>query len=212
MPHFFRFPAFLLVSTLVLAGCSGSPQARQAISSSSPAPTTAASPNATPAPETSSAASPSPSEDGQTYQEQNGLFSISFPQGYQYQETGSGIAFVSGDQGFGGSVDFGPAEGSQLSTDQLEEALKIEYEKRLQDVSWQSSAVQPDGSVRVDWVGQDSDGNNLDAISFVEQRGDTIFILNLFGINKAYQTYNSDAEAIVNSYRPGGSAQSGARS
>jgi hypothetical protein len=50
-------------------------------------------------------------------------------------------------------------------------------------------------------VGRDTDGNDLDAISFVEQRGDTIFILNLYGINKAYADYNSDAETIVGSYR-----------
>jgi len=41
----------------------------------------------------------------------------------------------------------------------------------------------------------------LDAVSFVEQRGDTIYILNLFGVNKSYQDYNSDAEKIVGSYR-----------
>jgi hypothetical protein len=38
-------------------------------------------------------------------------------------------------------------------------------------------------------------------VSLVEQRGNTIYVLNLFGINKPYQNYNTDAEAIVNSYQ-----------
>ncbi|MBD2461803.1 hypothetical protein H6G89_12160 [Oscillatoria sp. FACHB-1407] len=201
--------SLLLIATLTISAC-GSQTAEKP-----PTPTTAASP-ASPAPEASIAASPSPAaeaspeaspeapaaaETAETYREKDGLFEISFPEGYTHQDTGSGVAFVSGDQGFGGSVDFGSAQGNQLNNTQLEEALKTEYEKRLEQVTWQGSEEQPDGSVRVDWVGTDQQGNELDAVSFVEQRGDNIFILNLFGINKAYQDYQPDAEAIVSSYR-----------
>lgn len=207
MRHFFRsarFAPVILASVLALSACNNSdtqtvdkPPLEPADSTAqSAAPTTEASPDAT-----AQAPEPEASAGGQTYREKDGLFEISLPAGYNFQETGSGVAFVSSDQSFGGSVDFGSAQGNQLDNSQLENALKAEYEKRLNQVTWQASEVQPDGSVRVDWVGQDTDGNTLDAVSFVEQRGDTIFILNLFGINKAYQDYNSDAEAIVSSYK-----------
>ncbi len=136
-----------------------------------------------------------------TYTEPSGLFEISFPEGYSYEETGTGIVFLSPDQQFGGSVDFGAANGIQLTNDQLEVALKEEYEERLTGVEWQGTSIQADGSVRVDWIGTDSQGNILDSISFVEQRGDTIFILNLHGINAQYANYNTVAQAIVNTYR-----------
>jgi hypothetical protein len=208
------FSAFLIVSALVVSACgslSTNSTENQAPSATSPLVTSPeASPEAAPevaaAEGSSESASPAPadapaSSNATSYQEPNDLFQISFPEGYTHQETGSGIAFVSADKGFGGSVDFGSAQGQQLNTAALEEALKEEYENRLEDVAWQGSEIQPDGSVRVDWVGRDTDGNDLDAISFVEQRGDTIFILNLYGINKAYADYNSDAETIVGSYR-----------
>lgn len=143
----------------------------------------------------------SSSDTPQVYREPNGLFEISLPSDYKFEETGSGIAFASGDEGFAGSVDYGSAQGQTLTNEDMEAALKSEYEERLKEVTWQGSEVQPDGSVRVDWVGTDPQGNQLDAISFVEQRGDTIYILNLFGVNQAYQNYNQDAEVIVGSYR-----------
>jgi hypothetical protein len=209
------FSAFLIVSAVVVSACGSlstnstetqSPSPASPLTASPDAAASPVSPDATSAPESPSApASPAPdssaSSSATTYQEPNDLFQISFPEGYTHQETGSGIAFVSADQGFGGSVDFGSAQGQQLSTEQLEESLKQEYQNRLEDVAWQGSQIQPDGSIRVDWVGRDTDGNDLDAISFVEQRGDTIFILNLYGINKAYADYNADAETIVGSYR-----------
>ena len=138
---------------------------------------------------------------GQTYYEPSGLFEISFPAGYTYEDTGSGIAFVSADQKFGGSVDYASSQGRVFSLAQLEASLKSEYEKRISNIVWQDSSPQPDGSLRLDWVGRDRSGNMLDAVSFVEQRGNTIFILNLFGINAAYQDYNSDADAIVSTYQ-----------
>jgi ABC-type phosphate transport system substrate-binding protein len=198
------FTPLLLASVLTLSACGEATTGES--TSTSPAPSVEASPSAvvpSTAPQTPTAQSPnSSSTDGSVaYQEPSGLFQISFPQGYTYEETGSGVAFASSDEGFAGSVDFGSAQGQQLSNEDLETALKEEYEKRLQAVTWQKSEIQPDGSVRVDWVGTDPDGNELDAISFVEQRGDNIFILNLFGVNRAYQDYNNDAEVIVGSYR-----------
>ncbi|NJO80102.1 MAG: hypothetical protein HC827_17355 [Cyanobacteria bacterium RM1_2_2] len=137
----------------------------------------------------------------QVYREKSGLFQIAFPKGYTHKTTGSGVAFVSADQGFAGAIDFGSADGKQLTTQQLEASLKAEFTNRLQEVKWQTAQVQPDGSLRLDWTGKDKTGNNLDAVSIVEQRGNTIFVLNLFGVNKPYQNYNTDAEAIVNSYQ-----------
>jgi hypothetical protein len=182
------FSAFLIISAVVVSACgslSTNSTETQAPSATSPLVTSPeASPEAAPeiaaAEGSSESASPAPadapaSSNATSYQEPNDLFQISV----------------------GGSVDFGSAQGQQVNTAALEEALKEEYENRLEDVAWQGSEIQPDGSVRVDWVGRDTDGNDLDAISFVEQRGDTIFILNLYGINKAYADYNSDAETIV---------------
>jgi hypothetical protein len=158
-------------------------------------------PTASPSPGASPFPSPSVTAEKQTYQDTKGRFEISFPKGFVYQDTGSGVAFVSADQGFAGAVDFGSAQGQKLSAEQLEAALKTEYENRLSNVSWQKTERQSDGSIRVDWNGKDKQGNALDAVSFVEQRNDTIFILNLFGVNKPYQNYQQDAETIVTSYK-----------
>ncbi|MBI4782951.1 MAG: hypothetical protein HY785_16760 [Oscillatoriophycideae cyanobacterium NC_groundwater_1537_Pr4_S-0.65um_50_18] len=202
MKYALRFASLMVLAALVISACGKSPSTASSAPAQSPL-DTAASPVA---PSSLPSASPAPSvtastTDGQVYKEKNNLFEITFPEGYTYQETGSGLAFVSGDQGFGGSVDFGAAQGNKLTNEQLEKALKDEYEKRLEALEWQETKPQPDGSIRVDWTGKDPQGNALDAVSFVEQRGDTIYILNLFGVNKSYQDYNSDAEKIVGSYR-----------
>jgi hypothetical protein len=207
----------MMIAALSLVACEGD----RATEETSPAPGAASPAPESPAAETSpSPAAPdapiaispdsetpgtqpemAPAPGGNSYQEPNGLFQIAFPDGYSFQETGSGIVFISRDEKFGGSVDYGSAQGAQLSNQQLEDGLKAEYEDRLQDITWQGSEIQPDGSVRVDWIGTDPQGNQLDAISFVEQRGDTIFILNLFGVNAPYQDYNDDAREIVSTYR-----------
>jgi hypothetical protein len=154
-----------------------------------------------PSPSPTVTPSASPTQQQQVYREKSGLFQIALPRGYTHKTTGSGVAFVSADQGFAGAIDYGSAEGKQLTTQQLEASLKAEFSNRLQDVKWQTAQVQPDGSLRIDWTGKDKTGNTLDAISIVEQRGNTIFVLNLFGVNKPYQNYNTDAEVIVNSYQ-----------
>jgi hypothetical protein len=201
MKKIFSVTSLLLASVLTLSACTKQ-TATETPSPAASSPTPEASvASASPSPSPEASASVDPTALAQTYKEKDGLFEISFPEGYKYQETGSGIAFVSGDEKFGGSVDFGSAQGGQLSTKQLEDSLKSEYEKRLEQVAWQGSEIQPDGSIRVDWIGRDKEGNDLDAVSFVEQRGDNVFILNLFGVNKPYQDYGADAEAIVGSYR-----------
>jgi hypothetical protein len=201
MKSAFRLASLFLLSALTLSACKQGASTANNPTADKPNSETAALP-ASPSPAVASASpTPTTAAGDQAYKGKNDLFEISFPKGYTYQETSSGVAFVSKDQGFGGSVDFGSAQGNKLTKDQLESALKSEYEHRLKNVKWQQSSMQPDGSIRVDWLGKDPDGNALDAVSFVEQHGDTIFILNLFGVNKSYQTYNTDAESIVKSYR-----------
>ncbi len=178
--------------SLALAGCNQpQPVAVEPSVSPSPLPT----PISIPAPQ----ASPTPQI--QTYRHKNNLFEISFPRGYSFKTTSSGVAFVSADQQFAGAVDYGSAEGKQLNNQQLEASLKAEFTNRLKEVSWQAAKVQPDGSLRIDWTGKDKSDKALDAVSLVEQRGNNIYVLNLFGIDKPYQNYNSDAETIVNSYQ-----------
>lgn len=215
MKYTSAFASLLLVSALTLAGCGGGTDTASTDTSSSTAteapaadaPTADAPAADAPAAETpaetpaDTPAADAPAGSGQTYAEPSGLFEISFPAGYEFQETGSGIMFVSSDQKFGGSVDFGSAQGGQLTNEQLEAALKQEYENRLTEVEWQATETQPDGSIRIDWIGTDPQGNTLDSVSFIEQRGDNIFILNLHGINAQYANYNTDAQAIVNTYK-----------
>lgn len=196
------FSLFLLACTLT--GCN-------LTRSQTPAAVTAPSPIAVSpsAPSTPAASTPVPSlfpspsvtAETQLYRDKSGRFEIAFPKGFVYQDTGSGVAFASADQGFAGAVDFGSAQGQKLTPNQLEAALKAEYQNRLKSVSWKRSALQSDGSIRIDWTGKDEQGNSLDALSFVEQRGDTIFILNLYGVNQPYQKYQQQAEAIAKSYR-----------
>lgn len=217
MKNSFRFALLAFTATLTLAACGRTNVANNPTASSPAAsapaesPTTGASPSApVPLPDGDGDASPAPSPQAsapanagssQTYRQPQGLFEISFPAGYTYREADSTLTFSSGDGGFGGVVEYGSAEGKRLTTQQLEDALKQGYEDRLEEVSWQDTQLQPDGSVRVDWIGRDKEGRDLDAISFIEQRGDTIFILNLFGVDKPYNDYNDDAEAIVGAYR-----------
>lgn len=208
--------SLLLVSTLALAGCGGGDSAAEdpttgdSATTETPAETPTGEAPSADAPATGDAPAETPTAQApateapagsQVYQEPSGLFEVAFPSGYEFQETGSGVVFVSADDQFGGSVDFGPAQGQQLTNDQLETGLKQEYETRLTEVEWQGTEVQPDGSLRLDWIGTDPQGNVLDSVSFVEQRGDNIFILNLHGINAQYANYNTDAQSIVNTYR-----------
>jgi hypothetical protein len=200
MKKFLHLIPIILVSVLSISACSNQSADTSSVPSS-PLSSTLAVGSEAPSNPIAQPTSPVATTNGHSYREPNGLFEISFPKGYTYQATNTGVVFLSGDGGFGGSVDFGSAQGSQLTPEQLEAGLKTEYEKRLQTVTWQGNVPQPDGSMRVDWVGTAPDGNKLDANSFIEQRGDTILILSLFGINKSYQAYTKDSEMILDTYR-----------
>lgn len=153
----------------------------------------------------------SPTPLTQTYRDPQGRFEISFPQGYRHRriwsdrnpQEATGILFLAPDRDFGGSVEFTSAQGKTLTLNQLEAELKKYYTSLLKDVSWEGSEPQPEGSLRLDWQGTNPEGNRLDGVSFIEQRGDTIFVLNLYGINQPYQAHGGDAKAIVSSYRVG---------
>lgn len=193
-----RLIPLLLSPVLLLAACGKT----SPISDNVPSP--AATPVASTSP-SSPAASPSPGTSTlkQTYQEANGAFAIGFPDGYVYQKTATGVVFHSKDEAFRGEVVFGSAQGGKYTNEQLETFLKEAYKANLKltEVEWQQTEKQSDGSLRIDWVGKDPQGNTLDAESFIEQRDDTIYILTLSGVNKSYKDYFADAEAIVSSYQ-----------
>ncbi|WP_348254285.1 hypothetical protein [Leptolyngbya sp. ST-U4] len=199
-----RVFSLFVLPLCALTGCNLTRSQSPVTATSSPqaiavSPSTSPAPSASPVP--SLFPSPSVTAETQLYREKTGRFEIAFPKSFVYQDTGSGVAFASDDQGFAGAVDFGSAQGQKLTPPQLEAALKTEYQNRLKTVSWAKSTLQSDGSIRIDWTGKDEQDNALDAVSFVEQRSDTIFILNLYGVNKPYQSYQQQAEAIVKSYR-----------
>jgi uncharacterized lipoprotein len=199
MTHTVRVMTLLLLSALILAAC-GKPNVTNSIQ---PSPATAASPSATPVPSASASPEATNPELTQTYKEPAGSFEISFPKNYQYEQAETGVIFRSGDQAFRGEVVFGSSQGEKYTSQQLESFLKEAYRTNLKltEVEWQKTESQPDGSLRIDWIGKDPQGNQLDAESFIEQRGDTIYILTLSGINKPYLDYLADAQAIVSSYR-----------
>ena len=137
---------------------------------------------------------------GETYQEPDGAFEIALPPGYQTEETGSGIKFISADGGFKGIVDFAAIE-EDLGVDRLEGALRQYLEETLTEVEWQNSRLEPDGSVRVDWVGKSPQGEQLDAVSYIEQRGNTLYTLSLYGVNKAFDDYSEDVAIVLKGYK-----------
>lgn len=202
MKYAVRLAFFVLLSGLALSACTRNTNT----SNANPSPRVPASLADSPeSPASSPNASPtlSPTVLTQTYREPEGAFQISLPRGYQYERTETGIIFNSPDGSFRGEVVFGSAQGETYTNDQLEAFLKEAYRANLNlaEVEWQQTAVQPDGSLRIDWIGKDAQDTVLDAESFIEQRGDTIFILTLSGINEPYIDYINDAQAIVSSYR-----------
>lgn len=136
----------------------------------------------------------------QAYQDAADRFAIALPPGYTATPTATGMMFISADGKFGGLIDVGPAQGHWFSLAELESALKTEYERRLSTVTWQGSYEHAQGGVRIDWIGQDPSGNQLDAISFIQQQGDAIFVLSMWGVNTPYSTYNNDADLIFATY------------
>jgi hypothetical protein len=199
MNHAVRLISLLLLSTLMLVACG-----KTNLTNTIQPPAAVPSPSVAPTPTVETSASPQQTPElTQTYEEPQGSFAISFPEGYQYEQSEKGVIFRSADEAFRGEVVFGSAQGGKYTSDQLEAFLKEAYRTNLKltEVEWQKTEAQPDGSLRIDWVGKDPQGNVLDAESFIEQRGDTIYILTLSGINKPYLDYLTDAQAIVSSYR-----------
>ncbi|NJO39697.1 MAG: hypothetical protein HC769_05495 [Cyanobacteria bacterium CRU_2_1] len=199
MNYALRFVFFLLVSAVALAACGRLTSVSSNVQPSSPSPSvtpTSPSPSA-------SAPSPTPPTQPQTYKEPGGAFEITLPSGYQYQPTETGVIFQSVDHAFRGEVVFGSAQGGKYNNEQLEAFLKQSYKTNLNlaELESKGSQEQPDGSLRVDWAGQDPQGNRLEAESFIEQRGNTIYILTLSGVNRSYSDYLKDAQAIVSSYK-----------
>jgi hypothetical protein len=134
-----------------------------------------------------------------TYRPRNTEFEVTLPSQYDIQPQRDGVAFISSDGGFGGEVVFFEEE-EPLDADDLEDALKEIYDELLDGASWQLSEIQPDGSVRLDWRGTTPEGKELDAVSYIEQRNDTVFILNVYGIDRPYDAFLDDSQTIIGSY------------
>lgn len=151
--------------------------------------------------ETEASRTPLP-DDIQIYQDDSGLFALALPKGYSFEAIDQGMTFRSADEGFGGAIAYQIVEGDEpLSTEALESRLREEIENQFSDVTWQSdSQPQPDGSLRLDWQAQTSDGKTLDALSFIEQHGKVIYIFHAHGIDQPYNEYNRDAEIIAGTY------------
>jgi len=145
-----------------------------------------------------------------TYRPRKNQFEVTLPEKYDAQPQKDGVAFLSPDGGFGGEVVFFKEE-KPLDAKELEDKLKEIYEGLLGEVSWQFSEIQPDGSVRVDWRGTTPEGRELDAVSYIEQRDNMIFVLNVYGIDKPYDSYLDDSQTIIGSYltMPEGAGEAG---
>lgn len=138
--------------------------------------------------------------EGNTYRAPQDAFEISFPDNYAKQPQEQGLTFVSSNGEFGGEVTYFQVD-RDYTTKELEDLYKERYNEILDEVAWQISELQPDGSVRIDWRGRNAAGEDLDAIGYIEQHGDRVYILNLYGINEAYDIYLEDSQTIVGSYQ-----------
>jgi len=138
-------------------------------------------------------------DEDNTYRPRNLEFEVTLPDGYEIQPQRDGVAFISSDGGFGGEVVFFD-EADPLDADDLEDRLKDIYDELLDGASWQLSEIQPDGSVRLDWRGTTPEGRELDAVSYIEQRDEVVFILNVYGIDRPYDAFLDDSQTIVGSY------------
>lgn len=137
----------------------------------------------------------------QIYRDDSGLFALALPTGYDYDTRDNGITFLSDDEGFGGVIQFQTTEVKNITPDSLGDVLQQTLEAQFSDVTWQSELEeQPDGSFRREWKGTNGLGEELDALSFIEQHGTTIYILTAFGIDRPYSEYNDDAEIIAGTY------------
>ncbi|MGB3613046.1 MAG: hypothetical protein WBA10_04570 [Elainellaceae cyanobacterium] len=140
-------------------------------------------------------------DDVQIYRDENEMFVLALPKDYTYESSDRSMTFAAPDGGFGGEVDYAAAEAS-LTPPKLEERLKQMLQERFVEVSWEDGSAneQSDGSLRLDWQGISSDGQQLDALSFIEQHGEVVYILTAHGVDRPYKDYNDDARIIVGSY------------
>ncbi|MEB3211695.1 MAG: hypothetical protein VKL39_10080 [Leptolyngbyaceae bacterium] len=140
-------------------------------------------------------------DDVQIYRDESDLFALAFPAGYTYESIDNGITFLSEDEGFGGIIQYQDTEVENIAPESLNEVLRATIEAQFSDVSWQSDLQeQADGSFRLDWNAVNPAGQPLDALSFIEQHGETLFILTAYGIDRDYSDYNDDARIIVGTY------------
>lgn len=139
---------------------------------------------------------------GSTYRDPRGLFEIFLPAGYTSQVLDTGVLyFQSADQNFTGVVMCAVMAGTPPSREQLEAIVKSTNAEFFSNVTWQSTQIQPNGTLVMPWVGRDPNGSNLDSIAYVEQRSNQLCMLNLSAIDRPYSDYSSDAQAILSSYR-----------
>lgn len=140
-------------------------------------------------------------EDVQIYRDKDEMFALALPPGYTHEAGDQSVRFTAADDGFGGEVDYSQVE-ETFTRDQLEAQLQRALQERYVDISFAEAGAkeQEDGSLRLSWQGKNSDGAQLDALSFIEQHGQTLYILTAHGINRPYVAYNNDARVIVGSY------------
>ncbi len=138
--------------------------------------------------------------EGSTYRHPQGLFEISFPPNYARQPQANGLSFLSANGQFGGEVIYFEVE-ETFTTQELEELYRQRTQEAFSRIAWQRSELQPDGSVRLDWRGKNAGGQDLDAIGYIEQHGNRVHILDVYGINQSYDIYLEDSRLIVGSYQ-----------
>lgn len=140
-------------------------------------------------------------ENVQIYRDEDGMFALALPEAYEYVSGDRGMTFSSADGGFGGEIDYALIP-EPLTAQQLEDRLKRSLQEGFVDVSWEkdSAEEQSDGSLRQSWRGLNSEGQQLDALSFIEQHSGTVYTLTAYGIDRPYGDYNEDARIIAGSY------------
>ncbi|MGC9503010.1 hypothetical protein [Baaleninema sp.] len=205
MQDFLRLSLSIAACACLLTACSGGDGETDASANgeSEALPELSATASATPTPSPSPAASSQEAQatesDGNLYRDPNGAFSISFPDDYAKQPRVNGLEFLSSDGNFGGEVLY-LEESQQLTDEELEELFIDRYKATYNNFGWLNTELQPDKSVRVDWRGQNAQGQDVDAVSYIEQHRSRIYILNLYGIDESYDRYLDDANVIVGSY------------
>ncbi|MGF1496151.1 MAG: hypothetical protein ACFB8W_04920 [Elainellaceae cyanobacterium] len=199
-----------VAGAVAIASCQG-PQSAVAPPASSNFPQSPPRP-ITPIPEPPDQTTSALPDDAQIYQDENGMFALALPAGYAYTSEPQGMTFQSPDGGFRGEIVYletknseteavAEAEASSLPLTELEARLKQAIQADLAEVTWQGAAEeQADGSLRLAWTGVNQEGEELDALSFIEEHHNTLFILKLHGVGQTYSSYNSDARIIVGSY------------